>query len=227
MPLILCAILTIFLVEEEQRRKEILLIPSVCILLFLSLKFGYGAKNYLFFLPIGILVTYAVTLLLQRYKKVSLQYLVFAVIGFIVLFAMSGAALSEYSLIKKADNFYQIPNDVIQTITIITENNESAKVIAPKQLAPYIRQVNSNLETLYDYPEDGDVENLMGYSKLVYQEMDKSNPDVAYITEIAREEMCDFIVFSKADHDASVNPEKYDFALVGTAGDYKIYKDMR
>ncbi|MDD3412636.1 MAG: hypothetical protein PHY47_01440 [Lachnospiraceae bacterium] len=227
MPLILCAILTIFLVEEEQRRKEILLIPSVCILLFLSLKFGYGTHNYLFLLPIGILVTYAVTLLLQRYKKVSIQYLVFAVIGFVVLFAMSGAALSEYSLIKKTDNFYQIPNDVLQTITIITENNESAKVIAPKQLAPYIRQVNSNLETLYDYPEDGDVENLIGYAKLVYQEMDKSNPDVAYITEIAREEMCDFIVLSSTDHDSSVNPEKYDFALVGTAGDYKIYKDMR
>lgn len=226
MPLLFIALLTIYFLEQKEFNKRNILYPAF-VLLLLGLIPLLGNQTYAYFqLPAGLLVGYAAVLVYEK-AQVSTRIMLFTfLLGIFLLFTEGGQSFAGNQQWDMADNGMKIPAEAVEVFDILLADNPNPKIIAPKNLSPYARVYNTDIVTLYSYPDE-EMKNAPGTGQMVYEELLKHNPDTQYITEVARDEMCGYVILDGSYHYPEMPMENFDFELMDTVGSYNIYKDAR
>ena len=227
MPLLFIALLTIHFLEKKEFNRKNILYPAFVLLLFGMIPIIHSSTYAYFQLPAGLLIGYAAVMVYEKVNVGTKTMLFIFLLGILLLFAEGGQSFIGQQNSTRVDNMMKIPAEAVEVFDILLEDNQNPKIIAPKNLAPFARVYSTEIRTLYGYPEDGNPENIVGIRQMIYEEMLKQNPDMQYITEIARDEMCGYIILDGNYHYPEMPMENFDYELLATVGSYHIYKDMR
>lgn len=217
-----------------RREQKLLFWPSVLVLLFFFNPFFYkyvGTKflsgvywRLLWMLPISFVIAYALTKLVSEISKDVLR--IGAVIAALLCIVVSGNQIFSQETYKEKENAYELPNAAIEVADFIetwmVEWKETA--IVPNELLCSIRQYSASACLLYGRNAEGFISDIGEDEAEVYAEMSKEEPDVALITEIARNKNCRFIVFNTSFHKIPEDLNGYGYWRAAVIDDvYAVY----
>lgn len=148
----------------------------------------------------------------------------------IILFAI---IVGTNKNVYKRDNFfpvnnmYKVPDStVIVCKTLIeAEAGGEVKVIMPASIYCYARQYDYRIHQMYGR----DVEHYMAYyllteeKKKVASEMLSGNPDMSFVTEVAKRDGYKYIVCEKSSTVDNIDMESHGYKLYRQLDDYLIY----
>ncbi|MBQ7972316.1 MAG: hypothetical protein IJ291_02515 [Lachnospiraceae bacterium] len=230
MLLFVVALIYLWSTKGEKSMKNLLLYSSVgvlCLFFFPPLShviinvLGEGEVYYrlLWMLPMGIVIPYALVLHVSKYKKKWLGYLVVALVcGYI---AVGGNLVYNAPQLTRAQNAYQIPDEVIEICDAIQVPGREVKALFPHELIQYVRQYSAFVVMPYGY--ESIVPRWNFYDELE-TEMRKETSDGEVLCGLAREEGCHYIILNKA-HFMDGTPEEQGYQLFYETVNYKVYLD--
>lgn len=102
--------------------------------------------RYLWIVPYGMIIAYVATDIISENKMKNKGIVVFALTLLIVIL---GKNIYNSSNFEKADNWYKIPQEVVDICDILRESNYEGKVALPESLRYYVRQYDANISVLY------------------------------------------------------------------------------
>lgn len=190
------------------------------LLLFVQ-KIGEGEIYYrlLWLLPIGIVIPYAVAKFASAWKKKWLKYTVVTLVC--VYVAIGGNCVYNAPQLSKAQNAYQIPQEVIDICDAIVVEGREVKAVFPHELLQYVRQYSAFVVLTYGY--DSIVERW-GLNHPLEEEMRKEVSDSVVLASLARETHTHYIVLHK-HHQVKGDLEEQEFKLFFTTENYVVYLD--
>ena len=190
-------------------------------LLLLVQKMGEGEIYYrlLWLLPIGIVIPYAVAKFVADCKK---QWFKYTVVFLVCVYVMVGGnCVYNAPQFSKAQNAYQIPQEVIDICDAIVVEGREVKAVFPHELIQYVRQYSAFVVLTYGY--DSIVEHW-GLNHPMEEEMRKEVSDAKNLATLARESYTHYIVLHKQHHvDGALEDE--DFELFYSTENYVVYLD--
>lgn len=154
------SLILVFVLEKKRIRRTAWVWYSVLVLLVIYNPAMYYLCQYIFgpnglvayycrlfcLIPIVFVITYASVLVLQRtdgWKKL------FCTIILILIIAASGHSAYGEEWFTKASNYNKVPDDVLQVSSLFSEKEEHIAIIAPTDLASYMRQIDSRFSMPY------------------------------------------------------------------------------
>lgn len=229
--LFLCALLYLWMTEEEKGKKVVLVYASACVLgIFFFPVSAYVMLHYdheiyyrmLWFLPVNIGVAYAGIKLISREAKNG-RKLVFFLLICVILMA-GGDYTYDNPTFEKAENAYHIPQYIINIADAIgpKEENTWVDAVVPQEMLSYIRQYNSDIHLPYGREVLIERWNLWDP---MYQTMEADIIYAQTLAKQAREDNCQYIILHQ-DKVFDEDIEQYRFELVDNIDGYNIYLDM-
>ena len=165
-------------------------------------------------LPIPLVLAYSAVKLSDISSR--LKYRNFLKIIIIVLFIVFGKLVINRTEFKMPDNWYKIPQEVVDICDLLPENVEKYRIAADTSLSAYMKQYNGNLRTLYGRRN-------VSYST-VYDLMQQTPLNIALITRYSRIDGCECIIINKQK--AWTQPmEDCGYELFAETIKYAIYMD--
>lgn len=182
---------------------------------------GEGEIYYrlLWLLPIGIVIPYAVAQFAAACKKTWLKYTVVTLVC--VYVAIGGNCVYNAPQLSKAQNAYQIPQEVIDICDAIVVEGREVKAVFPHELLQYVRQYSAFVVLTYGY--DSIVERW-GLNHPMEEEMRKEVSDASVLASLARESHTHYIVLHK-QHQVAGALEDQEFELFYSTENYVVYLD--
>lgn len=221
-----------FFLGKQARRK--LFWPSVLVLIFffnplffkyVGIKFLAGVYwRLLWMLPVSFVIAYALTELVGKIPKNAVRVCVVAVAC--VCIALTGEPIFSQTTYQERDNAYELPAAAIEIADTVTARLKDWKetIIVPNELLCSIRQYSSSVCLLYGRNAEGFISDIGEEESKVFDEMSKTNPDVALITEIAKEKNCRYIVFNTSFHQIPEDLTEYGYEKITVIDDvYALY----
>ena len=217
--------------EKKIGRRMILFYGSILLLaVFFFPFFSYLLINVLFdsevyyrilwLLPMSIVVAYTgvkiLILIENKAKKIVIA------IGMCLLLATGGDYVFDHPSFLKAENFYHIPQSVIDVCDVVEpeEGEDWIMAVFPAEMISYVRQYSTRIHMPYGRAVLIDRWNL-GHP--LYETMEMEQVDVALLAEQAIEYKCDYVILPELKQ-ISGNLEEYHFIIIDQVDGYLIYQ---
>lgn len=217
--LYVAALVCCFFLGKSERKKMVW--PSLAVLFFFFNPFFYkyiGTKflsgiywRLLWMLPISFVIAYALIKLVYRIPKNAVR--IGAVIVACACIIFTGTPVFSNVTYREKENAYEIPNAAITISDFIVGRSDEWKttMIVPNELLCSIRQYSASACLLYGRNAGGFISDIGEDEMRVYEEMSKEKPDVAVITEVARQKNCGYIVFNTSFHQIPEDLSAYGY----------------
>ncbi len=172
----------------------------------------------LWLLPITIVIALAVTNIWG-----SLQGRQKAAFGLVaaVLVMVSGGYIYSNPYFHKAENWYHVPQSVVDICDAIEVEGREVRAVFPVELLQYVRQYSPVV--CMPYGREITVDRWNYYNEL-YDEMEAEEINAERVTALAREQECAYIVLPE-DKKINGKLENHAFDLFATVEGYVIYID--
>lgn len=151
------ATLYILIKEKDMNKKCLMVIYPILLGLLLFCPLFYhiaeifvqGTYFRLFWLfPMGVVIAYAFTDLIYTFSKKYAQFPIFLLS--IVIVAICGKFIYTEENFEKTTNVYKIPEEAKQVIDFMAKDTTpEKKVLVPKEITPYVRQLDSTMHLYY------------------------------------------------------------------------------
>ena len=166
-------------------------------------------------LPIGIILAYVFTKLIftvsDKLKRIIAFFAIFIVI------VMSGKCVYSEEFFQKVNNHYKVPDEVLEMILIISNDNEEHKKVAgPEEFMIYTRQIDGNI--IVECPRN--VYGLYSENSLMMKIL---RGEVKESTKHAKQKDCNYIIFPK-DVTLDGRMENYVYNEFAKNDKYILYK---
>lgn len=239
MTLFFASVIYIIIRERDIARKLVFgIMPMVVILGFLfpmtrriyvyriDPPSGVTYYRILWMIPIYAVMGYAACLIISRIKKDRVKMAV--MIAMVIAVALTGKFVYSNAYMKKAENIYHIPQNVIDICDVIAPKDGEPRVRAafPSELCYFVRQYDTDIMMPFGRQY---VEEQWNYSHPVYDAMEKPEViDAQALLKATREDpdhSCRYIILKenrKIDKDLTTLGLK----LVDTIDGYNIYEDL-
>lgn len=227
--LFLLALVYLFFQEKNKNHRMIFLyMPVVTLLLYFcplvsKLVYSFIGEDlywrFLWLLPIVVVIAYtAVKIIstLQGKKQIAAGIS----LGLIVI--MSGCFIYSSEHAFYAGNPYHLPQCVVDICEEIEPEEGKVRAAFPIELLPYVRQYSVRIEM--PYGREYILLDWARRSELFYA-LDAETLDVERVTELARQDECDYLVFWKGKI-LNGDFKDYGFETVDIVGDYMIVRDV-
>ncbi len=222
-------------VTEESVKKKIMLgiIPLLIMAGFLLpitkivyvAVFEDGSDTYyrlLWLIPMYVVIGYALCKLIFSLKKSMYQRI--GIVLSVVVIAVSGSLVYASQHMTLAENFYHIPQSVIDICDVIAPSEDEPRVRAafPSELVHFVRQYDTDI--LMPYGREM-VVTQWDYYNPVYEVMEKPEIiDAKALLEATRETKCTYIVLHE-NRKIDEKLENLGLNLVTNLHGYNIYSD--
>lgn len=221
------ALIFVALSETNRSNRTILLYGSISLLVIIFCPLTYYVYmryvdvntywRFFWLIPVGIGLAYVGTRIASTHPQTGL-------IMMAVVFILGGSfCYTSLPQFRKADNLYQIPEEVIAVADYIREGNsngEDAKVAVGPEMLPYIRQYDTSIVMPYgreQLDEKGCIPS--GF----YQLMASAAINYAAIGEKCLYNNTRYIVVNN-QKSALNDPGRCGFKRVFTAGTFDVYE---
>lgn len=191
------------------------------LLLFVQNVLGEGETYYrlLWVLPIGIVIPYATV---KFFLSCRQKWIGYAVVGLVCIYvAVGGNLVYNAPQLTRAQNWYQLPQEVIDICDEIVVPGREVKAAFPHELVQYVRQYSPYVVMPYGY--DALVERW-GRTDSFEQEMRKEVSDAKMLAEFARERNTHYIIINRNHHMQGTLKEN-GFELFTQTANYNVYLD--
>ncbi|MEE3495026.1 MAG: hypothetical protein VZR06_07695 [Butyrivibrio sp.] len=194
--------------------------------------FDEGREYYrlLWLIPQYIVLAYAACLILNKIKRDAVKRATFVIMLLVIVFT-GKYVYTEGVYMKKAENLYHIPQDVIDICELVAPEDEEERVTVafPEELTWFVRQYDSNILMPYgaDYIEE-DYPDLVYYA---YKNVDEINGvgvlNSDQLIEATRFAECVYVVVPEDTKTRKVSKdlETLGLKLVDKVGRFYVYKD--
>ncbi len=228
--LFVASLVYLWITEKNKGRKTVLVYVSTAILvLFLFPALSYFVikvlseeeiyYRILWALPMGIVIAYAAVKFLSAIKKRWLQAgLLLMLAAYIIV---GGHLVYKSPQLSRAENFYQVPDTVIDLCDAINIPGREIKAVFPPELVQYVRQYSPYVVMPYGYDSMVERWSLMN---LMEVEMAREISDANKLTYWGHEYGCHYIIINH-NHVLEGTMEEGDYSLYLQIDGYDIYVD--
>lgn len=222
----------IYLLLKEKRgpvRILFVYVPMVLLVLFFNplfakILYGYiGNEIYyriLWLIPFVMVIAYTIVKIVGSLS--GKRKPVFAIVA-AVMVAVSGSYIYENPFFHKAENWYHVPQSVVDICDAIEVPGREVLAVFPMELIPFVRQYSPVVCMPYGREMNVERWNFSSESGL-YDAMEAEVIDVPTLVAAARQDGCAYIILP-ADKEQRGDFEEFQFALFGEMDGYVIYKD--
>ena len=166
-------------------------------------------------LPIGIVLAYVFTKMIFMISDKIKKLIAFLAICIIIF--MSGKCIYSDEFFKKVNNYYKIPDDVLEIISIISEDDENYKKLAgPEEFIIYTRQIDGKI--IVECPRS--IYGIYSDDSLI---MKISNGQVREAAKLAKERKCNYVVIPN-NIELTGRMETYGYNEFANNEVYTLYK---
>ncbi len=166
-------------------------------------------------LPIGISIAYVFTKIIFNLKKKFTK--IIACIAILIIVFVSGEFIYTEKYFKKVDNYYKVPDNILEIILAISEDNENHKSIAgPEEFLIYTRQINGTIKVA----EYRDVHGNYAENSIINR---IKRGEVKQIAELANKNNWNYLIYPN-NVNLQEEPEKYGFTILKQNEMYTLYK---
>jgi len=175
--------------------------------------------RFLWLVPTGIVSSYTVFSILDRFKKKAIQIIAFTAL--IVCIMIGGVYMYEAPCFTKAENEYQLPQcvvDMCDDMRILKDREYEA--VFPDEILQYPRQYTAFITMPYGFEM---LQFQTGQHEDLHDEMIKDTLDVQKLTGLCEDKNIHYIVINN-NKSLDGRFEDYNYEHVGSYGDYEMYK---
>lgn len=224
----LLSVLYLFLREKRKNCRILFVyVPVILLLLFFNPLFAKivyrvaDAEIYyriLWLLPMTAVIAYgAVDIFGQLQGRVRW---VFAGAAACILM-LSGSLIYQNPFFQKAQNWYHMPQSVVDICDAITVEGREVMAAFPIEMVQYVRQYNSTI--CMPYGREVTVDRWNKWGELC-DAMEAEETEAFLLAQLAREQSCHYIVLAE-DKKILGDLEDYSYIVFGQMDGYVIYKD--
>jgi len=172
-------------------------------------------------LPVTVVCAYAATGIIINISEKRKKFV--AVTLLVLIISIGGKLIINKENYQKSTNWYKVPTQTIEVCEILEGDSEGEiLVIAPTELATYIRQYDAHIKLVYG--REGNVNYSDNtYRKALSNLMSSSELDVDSISMYLKKIECNYLVFRK-DVTLSDSLESYGYQYVSSTESYNIYR---
>ncbi len=175
--------------------------------------------RFLWLIPMTAVSSYATVKFLGAVRYKWLGFVLGAVAAACI--AIGGNPCYKSPVFVKAENAYQLPQDVVDICDAIVLPGREVEAVFPHELVPYVRQYTPLVMMPYGYET---MVTRWNFTDELAEEMIKDTSVTKNLTKIAREKGCHYIVLNKA-HFIDEPLENYDYMLYYETDNYIVYQD--
>ena len=166
-------------------------------------------------IPLGITIAYGFSKMIKDVKNDTIKKIMCILI--IVIIGLSGKFIYTSEFFSKVNNYYKVPDDALEIIMAISEDDEEYKKVAgPEEIMVYMRQIDGTVET-EEYRSIGSVY----FEDSIISEI--TNGKVTYFANKCIAAECNYVVIAN-DIKLDANIEKYAYEKVKANKKYTLYK---
>lgn len=226
--LFLAAAIYLFVTEKNKNTRILFVYMPVLTLilffcpLFAAIVYSFtGEEIYyrqLWLLPVVPVLAYTAVKILM---KCSGKRRVLAGAAMVGIFLLSGRLVYKSPYFSPAENLYHVPQTVVEICDTIQSEETLVKAVFPGEFLQYVRQYNSRIWMPYGR------EILVarwGFQYDLFELMEAQIPDAELIAEEARNQRCQYIIFSESKP-LSGSFTDYGYELLTSIGGYGVYWD--
>ena len=169
-------------------------------------------------------IAYAEVRIAYRLGKHSLRIVVVAV-ACVCIFVTGKPVLSAETYGERS-NVYELPQAAVEIADLVQSRlvDWQETLIVPNELLCSVRQYSAAACLLYGRNAEGFISNIGEEEQQVYEEMSSEHPDVARVTEIAKNKNCRYIVFNTSFHQIPEDLTEYGYEKIAVIEDvYAVY----
>lgn len=229
MLLFVASLIYLWITEKQKGFKAVLVYVSVAMLglFFFPLLSHVVIKvmeeeeiyyRFLWALPMGIVIAYATVKFLSKLKKKWLQVVLLLLL--VVYIMVGGHLVYKSPQFTRAENFYQVPDVVINICDTIEVPGREVKAVFPHELVQYVRQYSPYIVLPFGYDS---IVARWGINDDIEEEMRKEVSDAGRLATLAIESGCHYIVMNQG-HLIDGELSDYDYTLILQIDGYDIYK---
>ncbi|MCR4806062.1 MAG: hypothetical protein K5857_00165 [Lachnospiraceae bacterium] len=171
-------------------------------------------------------IGYAFSAAYKRYRARSVPAAVLTGLIIMVTLILAGGWVFSEADHYRTENTIHIKQAYRDVMDRLLESEEGTiRVMASRELAPYMKAYSGRFDLMYAYPRGGDPSSLKGRAGYVYEQMGLSEPDQGRLVSALRDAGYDHIVYNTQKTYFGLPFEEFDYELVADVGDYRIYKD--
>ena len=153
--------------------------------------------RYVWIMTPTIVLALGFTIFVRRIDGEYKKIIAIVAICFIV-FCCGEYKINSY-IYKKPENLYKLPQSVIDITEIVITEMESPKICVPASSAYPFRQISTKVRLFYG--EDATIDRIIGVAgelRDVAIQMERSQPDLYYITNVCKRYNVDYIVLDQS-----------------------------
>ena len=224
--LYLLALIYLWVCEKNPTVRSIFVYGASCVqLLFFFPLFYYGYQvldqgtyyRILWILPMTITIAYAGCMILSKYPASSV------VLG-VLMIILCGKYVYSNDNISKAENWYHIPQEVIQVCDMIMpkEGEERITGIFPDEMVHFVRQYSSRIQMAYG--RDYLAPDWKYGDHPIREVMNGENIQAFRIVTLANNAKCQYIIL-KRDKEILGNLKNFNVEVIGKTENYDVYRN--
>lgn len=121
---------------------------------------------------------------------------------------------------------YELPQAAVEIADLVQSRlvDWQETLIVPNELLCSVRQYSAAACLLYGRNAEGFISGIGEEEQQVYEEMSSEHPDVARVTEIAKNKNCRYIVFNTSFHQIPEDLTEYGYEKIAVIEDvYAVY----
>ncbi len=220
----------LWITEKDKNKRIVLLYISVLVmfifffplttyLLFSVLGEGETYYRIMWFVPITIIIAYGFVKVVSSQKSRIQQVMLSLIIASLLM--VGGDFVYDNEFFQKTQNYYQLPQVVVEICDSIEVEGREVRAVFPKELLEYVRQYSATVHM--PYGREMLVERWNNYNEL-YDVMEGEVIMPNFLVELAREQECHYIILHEGDVSVEAMAEnKYKRIL--EVGGYEVYLD--
>lgn len=170
--------------------------------------------RFLWLLQMSLVSAYGALKLCGRFRKTMLAVMCIAI-------AACGSLVYQSVYITKAQNYYHIPNEVVEVVDLIEPEEMYTTALIPAEMIHFIRQYSTKIQMPYG-------RDILGwnYHNDLYEEMENTEViETSSLVEMTRDYGCEYIVLWKGRQIKEPLTD-YGFTLYAQTANYLIYQDL-
>lgn len=161
-------------------------------------------------------------------EKVNRKYIsVVLTVIFLVFVAITNTRIYSRNTHVEVHNAYKLPDSTVSVCKYLieAENGGEVQVIMPVSIYCYARQYDNRIHQLYGRDADNYMASnlLTKDEKAVANELRQDNPDMEFVTRVAKESGCKYIVCDPHNIIDDDKMASYGYSMVRNEVGYRIY----
>lgn len=172
-------------------------------------------------IPDGIMIAWALTLLVRQCKKVWEKAAVLLFVGVVVL--IKGTSVYQNGEFTPWQNAEKVATEVVDVCDVMLNIEKEPRCILPQTLYCEARQYSGDIQMMYGRNVNGFILWTPDEIKNMYYAMESETPDFDYILSHAQSLDYDFVVTYERNVISEEVLSQYQYAEVACVDGYRIY----